>query len=131
MTRSPPPFGHAAATAFVIARMAIVAALGLALLAAGAAHANDRPFQSARTAVSEEDDEGSWSLESWLQRRGSVRGLSVEPEYTFTPYTSVQMELSRLLDRDGNETGHEIDKRDLAGIALGRKHAFSEERCAE
>lgn len=84
-------------------------ALALALLAAWPVHANDRPFQSARTAVSEDDDEGTWSFESWVQRRGSVRGLSFEPEYTFTPWTSLQAELTRLVDRRGAETGHEAE----------------------
>lgn len=92
------------------ARAAALAGVALAgVLATDPARANDRPFQSARTAVSEDDDEGSWSIESWVQRRGSVRGLSFEPEYTFTPYTSVQMELTRLLDRHGAETGHEAE----------------------
>jgi len=36
-----------------------------------------------------------------------VRGLSFEPEYTFSAGTSVQMELTRLVDRSGAETGHE------------------------
>jgi hypothetical protein len=81
----------------------------LAAMAAMPAHAKDRPFQSARTAVAEDDDEGTWSIESWVQRHGTVRGISVEPEYTFTPYTSVQMEFTRLLDKRGAETGHEAE----------------------
>lgn len=79
-----------------------------ALCAAPLARANDRPFQVARTAVLE-DDEYVWSFESWVQRLGSVRGLSVEPEYTFAPGTSVQVELSRYVDRRGGETGHEAE----------------------
>jgi hypothetical protein len=62
----------------------------------------------ARTAVME-DDEYVWSFESWVQRRGSVRGISFEPEYTFGAGTSVQMELTRLIDRNGTETGHEAE----------------------
>ena len=81
----------------------------LALLAAAAtASANDRPFQSARTAVAEDDDQ-VWSVETWVQRFGAVRGLSFEPEYVFTPKFSVQWELTRLVDRDGAETGHEAE----------------------
>ena len=86
-------------------------ALGIVLcylLAAPVAWANDRPFQVARTAVLE-DDEYVWSFESWAQRLGSVRGLSIEPEYTFGPGTSVQLELTRLNDRRGSETGHEAE----------------------
>ena len=78
------------------------------MLATPAAWANDRPFQVARTAVLE-DDEYVWSFESWAQRLGSVRGLSIEPEYTFGPGTSVQFELTRLVDRGGSETGHEAE----------------------
>lgn len=81
------------------------------LLAAAApplAWGNDRPFQMARTAVLE-DDENVWSFESWAQRFGSVRGLSVEPEYTFEAGTSAQVELSRFSDRAGSETGHEAE----------------------
>lgn len=78
------------------------------VLAAPVAWANDRPFQVARTAVLE-DDEYVWSFESWAQRLGPVRGLSVEPEYTFAAGTSVQFELSRFTDRVGSETGHEAE----------------------
>jgi len=56
-----------------------------------------------------EDDEHVWSFESWAQRLGSVRGLSVEPEYTFAAGTSVQVELSRYTDDRGSETGHEAE----------------------
>lgn len=70
------------------------------------ARANDRPFQVARTAVLE-DDEQVWSIESWAQRLGSVRGFSIEPEYTFSAGTSVQFELTRLTDRHGDGSGHE------------------------
>ncbi|MEP6875501.1 MAG: hypothetical protein ABI887_14165 [Burkholderiales bacterium] len=79
-----------------------------AALAAPLAWGNDRPFQIARTAVLE-DDEHVWSFESWVQRLGSVRGLSVEPEYTFEAGTSVQFELARFTDRRGSETGHEAE----------------------
>jgi hypothetical protein len=79
-----------------------------ALAAAPLASANDRPFQIGRTAVLE-DDEQVWSFESWGQRLGSVRGLSVEPEYTFGAGASVQVELTRYADRRGGETGHEAE----------------------
>lgn len=85
----------------------LVVVLSLACLAALPARANDRPFQQGRTAVVEDDDEQTWSFESWVQRYGSVRGLSFEPEYSFTPFTSVQFELSRFVDRAGIETGHD------------------------
>ena len=65
-------------------------------------------FQVARTAVLE-DDEHVWSFESWVQRLGSVRGVSIEPEYTFEAGTSVQFELTRFTDRRGSGTGHEAE----------------------
>lgn len=77
-------------------------------LAGGLCQANDRPFQVARSAVME-DDEEVWSIESWLERRGPVRGLSIEPEYTFGGGTSLQMQLSRYVDRQGDDTGHETE----------------------
>lgn len=78
------------------------------LLIASPAWCNDRPFQSARTAVME-DDEYTGSIETWAQRYGRVRGLSFEPEYTFGGGFSIQGELTRLKDRDGQETGHEAE----------------------
>ena len=77
-----------------------------------ASWANDRPFQIARTAVME-DDEGVWSFESWIERRGKLLGLSVEPEYSFSGGTSIQLQLTRNLDRNsdrpGELTGHEME----------------------
>ena len=70
--------------------------------------ANDRPYQETRTAIAEDDD-NSWSVESWVARRGGQRSLSVEPEYSFDPRHSVQMEFSRSLDRDGAGTGHAVE----------------------
>lgn len=78
----------------------------LVALAGSAAWGNDRPFQIARTAVMSDDDDQTWSIESWAQRLGSVRGLSFEPEYIFDNENSVQVELSRYTDRAGNQTGH-------------------------
>lgn len=87
--------------------LALVIPLLTALLAVPS-QANDRPFQYARTAI-EEDDEQVWSFESWLQRRGSVRSLSIEPEYAFTTKASLQVELTRVVDRHDQETGHEAE----------------------
>ncbi len=99
---------------------------------------NDRPYQLARTAILEEDAQ-SWSFESWVQRLGSVRGLSVEPEYTFRPGTTVQVELSRYLDRRVSDTGHEAEvevKQIFKGVApdgwgWGVSAALSAERTRE
>ena len=115
------------------------ASLAMLLVLAGpAAQANDRPFQIARTAVME-DDEQVWSFESWAERRGSVRALSVEPEYTFSGGSSVQFQLSRSLDRRGEQTGHEAEvelkhifnhiARDGYGVAVSA--ALGVERSAE
>lgn len=117
--------------------MALVVAFCSAVVATGA-RANDRPFQVARTAVWE-DDSNDWSFESWAQRLGSVRALSVEPEYTFQAGTSVQVELTRFLDRRDDETGHEAEVEfkqlfnDIArdGWGCGVSMAFSAERSRE
>lgn len=118
-------------------RPGAVAAVLLAFAAIGV-HANDRPFQSARTAIAE-DDEGSWSFESWVQRFGPVRGYSFEPEYVFTDRFSVQLELTRLVDRRDEETGHEAEVEfkylfnDIArdGWGAGVSLALSGERTLE
>ena len=70
--------------------------------------ANDRPFEAARTAVSEDDDQ-VWSLELWTHHIGSVRSVTFEPDYAFDPANSMQVELTRRLDRFGQETGHEVE----------------------
>jgi hypothetical protein len=93
-----PPFRHRA-----LALLAVLAAL----CASTAGLANDRPFQFARTAILEDDDDQTWSFESWIQRYGSVRGLSIEPEYNFGAGRSVQVELGRFIDRDDEQTGLE------------------------
>lgn len=86
------------------------------MLPAAPAAANDRPFQVARTAVGEDDDQ-VWSLETWVRRFSGVRGLSIEPEYVFTTSTSVQVELTRGLDRAGSQSG------DAAEVEF--KHLFN------
>ena len=88
--------------------LALMAVL-FALCASPAARANDRPFQFARTAILEDDDDQTWSFESWVQRYGSVRGVSVEPEYTFGAGRSVQVELGRFVDRNRAQTGQESE----------------------
>lgn len=122
-----------------VARTTIDAIAAVLLsLSALAAQANDRPFQVARTAVAE-DDEQTWSIESWVQRYGSVRGVSFEPEYTFTDRFSVQVEFTRLMDRHDAETGHEAEIEfkylfnDIArdGWGLAVSSAFSTERTRE
>jgi hypothetical protein len=95
--------------------LALILALVLALFA-GSAQANDRPFQVARTAVME-DDEQAWAFESWAEQRGRLRGLTVEPEYSFRAGTSLQLQLSRFVDRDAVQTGRETE--------LEFKHIFN------
>lgn len=98
------------------ARTTCLALAAAACLLAQPAHANDRPYESARTAVSEDDDQ-VWSFEVWAHRLGSVRSVTVEPDYAFDPANSVQVELTRRLDRRGQETGHEAE--------LEFKHIFN------
>jgi len=88
-------------------RARLLAVIFCALLSGGAC-ANDRPFQEARTAVLE-DEEDIWSIDTWAQRFGKVRALSIEPEYTFGDGNSVQVELTRLSDRAGAQTGHQAE----------------------
>jgi hypothetical protein len=57
-----------------------------------------------------EDDDEVFGFETWAQRRGGLRGLSIEPEYAFSPATSLQVELTRWVDRRGGErSGHEAE----------------------
>ncbi|HEY4067389.1 MAG TPA: vWA domain-containing protein [Burkholderiaceae bacterium] len=95
------------AGAAVVRGLLLIALVG-GLAAPQRARANDRPFQVARTAVLE-DDEQVWSFESWAQRLGTTRGLSVEPEYSFSGGFSIQAELTRYVDRHDSETGHETE----------------------
>ena len=112
-------------------------AVSAALLAAPASQANDRPFESARTAVAEDDD-NTWSIESWVRRIGHLRSASIEPEYTFDPANSVQMEFTRSLDKRGDETGHEAEiefkhlfnRFDRDGWGWGASAALGAERTA-
>ena len=46
-----------------------------------------------------------------------MRSLTVEPDYRFDPANSVQIELSRQIDRQGQDTGHEVE--------LEFKHLFN------
>jgi hypothetical protein len=69
--------------------------------------ANDRPFQLGRTALADDDDEGV-SMAGWAQRWGGVRSITIAPEYTFRPGTSLELEYTRSVDRRGDETGHEL-----------------------
>lgn len=70
-----------------------------ALLAAGAAHAADRPFLLTSNAAAEEDDDNVWSLETAWQRIGRRNAWSVAPEYAYSPTTSAQFELARIRER--------------------------------
>ena len=81
-----------------------ITALVAFLLAALPAQAGDRPFLATNSAAAEEDDDAVWSIESWAQRIGSVRTLSIAPEYAFDPTTSLQFEFSRSRDRNTRET---------------------------
>ena len=99
---------RAAGRATLVRGLLLALIVGASALSTMPARANDRPFQVARTAVLE-DDEYVWSFESWAQRLGTVRGLSVEPEYTFGGGFSIQAELTRYLDRHDSETGHEAE----------------------
>lgn len=48
--------------------------------------------------MADEDDEGSWSVETWVTRLGSRRTFNVAPEYAFQPTTTLQLEMARADD---------------------------------
>jgi hypothetical protein len=94
------------ATAIAPLLQALTAA---AALCAGTAVASDRPFLATNSAAAEEDDDNVWSVESWFTRVGSVRGLSLAPEYAFNPTTSIQFEYTRAHDRAAGATEQEFE----------------------
>lgn len=75
-----------------LSRATLVAGLLGVALGVGAA---DRPFLITNIAAAEEDDDAVWSLETWGQRIGGERFLSIAPEYAFDPLTSLQFEATR------------------------------------
>ena len=85
------------------------AALAVLWAAALPALAGDRPYLATSSAAAEEDDDALWSVESWAQRVGSLRTLSIAPEYAFDPTTSLQFEFSRSLDRRTRDTEHSAE----------------------
>lgn len=84
-------------------------------MGAGDALGNDRPYQATWVAVADEDDEGTWSVESWATRLGSRRTVNVAPEYAFQPTTTLQLEMARADDRggDGWSTQAELEFKQL------------------
>ena len=85
------------------------ATLAVLLATALPAQAGDRPYLATSGAAAEEDDDAVWSVESWVQRVGSLRTLSIAPEYAFDPTTSLQFEFSRSLDRSTRDTEHSAE----------------------
>jgi hypothetical protein len=69
------------------------------LPARGAAHASDRPYLAATSAVADEDDYNVVALESWIEASRRLREFSFEPEYNFDPYNAVRLELGVARDR--------------------------------
>jgi hypothetical protein len=103
-----------------VRRGASLCALVLATLAAclgSPAQASDRPYLLTSSAAAEEDDDGVWSIESWWQRAGSQRGLSLAAEYAFDPTTSVQLELARARDQASGDSANALE--------LEVKHLFN------
>ena len=71
--------------------------------------AGDRPYLATHSAAAQEDDDAVWSVESWAQRLGPVRMLSLAPEYAFDPTTSLQFEFSSSRDRSASETAQAVE----------------------
>jgi hypothetical protein len=105
------------------------------MLAAGAAHAGDRPFQRLSTAAAEEDDDRVWSVDAVAERLGALRALGVQAEYAFDPVNSVQLGYAWARERGtrGRAQAFELEAKHLFnrierdgwgwGMALG--HAFT------
>lgn len=71
---------------------AAAGAAALMLLAAsGVAQANDRPFLITTNAIVEDDNDGNWAIETFWQRAGPVKALTIAPEYSFNPQQSLQL----------------------------------------
>lgn len=98
-------------------RCQILGAAFLAVALSLPVAASDRPYLATNSAAAEEDDAVNWSVESWAQRVGTERTLSVAPEYAFNARTSVQFEWTRAHDRASSETEHEVE--------LEFKHVFN------
>ncbi len=106
--------------ASTLASVLAKAALGAALISVAApASADDRPFLQTSNAVAEDDDEGSWALESWFARVGPYGVFNLAPEYAFTPFTNIQFKAftSRDRDADGRVRSH--------GVETEFKHLFN------
>ncbi len=100
------PVNHKAS---VFRTLRAMAAAFAAALTASAAQASDRPFLVTSSAAAEEDDDGVWAVETWWQRSKSQQGLSVAAEYGFNPTTSIQIERSRVRDRESGEKAQELE----------------------
>ena len=94
-------------------RAAAAAFLAVACLGALPARANDRPYANTWTAESEEDDDHSWSVETWWQKLGRQRGLVLAPEYAFSPYTTLQFEATRGRDAGARDDEFELEFKHL------------------
>lgn len=80
--------------------------------------ANDRPFLITSSAAIEDDNEGTWGLESWWQRVGLLRSLTVAPEYNFKPFDSLQVLYTQL----NNGTIREPNR----NLEVEFKHVFND-----
>ena len=100
-----------------LARVLLCATALAAASVAQPARAADRPFLLTASAAAEEDNDNVWALESWWQRLGNQRGLSVAPEYAYDPVNSVQFEFSRTRDRAAGARSH--------GLEIELKHLFN------
>lgn len=87
-----------------------------ATLLACSSQASDRPYRVISSAAAEEDAVGGeLSFETWASRLGPVRALYAAPEYTFSPTTSLQLELvaARARDEDGTASAAGLEFKHL------------------
>lgn len=97
-----------------LTQVALCAAL---LLATPFGVADDRPFLQTSNAVAEDDDVGSWALESWWSREGPRQLFNVAPEYAFTPFTNLQFRTFTAHDRNSGDRSR--------GVETEYKHLFN------
>jgi len=74
------------------------------------AHANDRPLLVTTNAMVDEDNAGgSWAFESFWQRYGPVKALTVAPEYSFDESKSLQLLFTTYRERNAERPANTLE----------------------
>lgn len=72
------------------------------------ARAADRPWISTNSAAADEDDNGTWAFDAWVERLGALRSVHATAEYAFVPTTSLQVEAEHQRDRGLRVSGSAV-----------------------